>query len=81
MTKTNNIGTATATLAELRQAAGLTREDLARKLQISKVAVGKWETGDAYPSMDLILELGDALGVTDYQAFLRMLRRTRRGAL
>ena len=75
---TNTINGA-ATLTGLRQQAGLTREEVARKLRISKVAVGRWETGDAYPSMDLILELGGLLGVTDYEAFIRMLRRTRRG--
>lgn len=34
-----------------------TKEDLAEKMQVSRQSVSKWETGDAYPEMNNILEL------------------------
>ena len=54
-------------LTELRTKSGLSREDLAEKLHISRQAVGKWERGEALPDIENILILSRFYGVTtDY---------------
>lgn len=42
----------------------LTQEDLASKLHVSRAAVSKYETGRAYPSMDIMLEIAKMLEVS-----------------
>lgn len=44
-------------LRRLRKSKKLSQEDLAEKMQVSRQSVSKWETGDAYPEMNNILEL------------------------
>ncbi len=44
-------------LKKLRKLKKLSQEDLAEKMQVSRQSVSKWETGDAYPEMNNILEL------------------------
>lgn len=44
-------------LRKLRKLKGLSQEDLAEKMNVSRQSVSKWETGDAYPEMNNILEL------------------------
>jgi len=44
-------------LRNLRKSKKLSQEDLAEKMQVSRQSVSKWETGDAYPEMNNILEL------------------------
>jgi len=44
-------------LKTLRKTKKLSQEDLAEKLNISRQSVSKWETGDAYPEMNNLLEL------------------------
>lgn len=44
-------------LRKLRKSKKLSQEDLAEKMQVSRQSVSKWETGDAYPEMNNILEL------------------------
>ena len=39
-------------LQNLRTAEGLTQEELAEKLYVSRTAVSKWESGRGYPSLD-----------------------------
>ena len=39
-------------LQELRKKKGLTQEELAEMLFVSRTAVSKWETGRGYPSID-----------------------------
>ena len=39
-------------LQQLRRAAGLTQEELAEKLFVSRTAVSKWESGRGLPSID-----------------------------
>ena len=59
------------TLAEkiqkLRQEAGLSQEQLAEQLEVSRQAVGKWESGQSRPDMDKLIALAGRFGVsTDY---------------
>jgi repressor LexA len=51
-------------LAELRKKKGLTQEDLAELLGVTRVTVARWETGKLVPSTSSILKLSKALGVS-----------------
>lgn len=44
-------------LKKLRTGRKLSQEDLAEKVNVSRQSVSKWETGDAYPEMNNLLEL------------------------
>lgn len=44
-------------LKKLRKSKKLSQEELAEKVNVSRQSVSKWETGDAYPEMNNILEL------------------------
>ena len=54
----------------LRKRGGLTQEDLAEKMEVSRQSVSKWESNAAYPEMDAILRLCDLFGV-DMDTLLR----------
>ena len=41
----------------LRKRSGMTQEDLAEKMDVSRQSVSKWESNSAYPEMDAILRL------------------------
>ena len=51
-------------LQELRKSRGLTQEELAEALYVSRTAVSKWESGRGYPSIDSLKALGKFFGVT-----------------
>lgn len=51
-------------LQELRKNKGLTQEELAGKLFVSRTAVSKWESGRGYPSIDSLKELSRYFSVT-----------------
>ena len=44
-------------LQELRKSKGLTQEELAESLFVSRAAVSKWESGRGYPSIDSLKEI------------------------
>ena len=44
-------------LKKLRKSKNMSQEDLAEKVNVSRQSVSKWETGEAYPEMNNILEL------------------------
>jgi len=44
-------------LQELRKSKGLTQEELAEKLYVSRTAVSKWESGRGYPNIDSLKEI------------------------
>ena len=48
----------------LRRGAGLSQEELAGRLGVSRQAVGKWENGSAVPELDKVLALSKLFGVT-----------------
>ena len=51
-------------LAALRRARGLSQEELADALNVSRQAVGKWESGKAVPELAKLVELCEFYGVT-----------------
>lgn len=48
-------------LTRRRKALGLSQEELAAKIGVSRQAVSKWETGDVVPDLNRLLALADAL--------------------
>lgn len=54
-------------VASLRKAKGMSQEDLAERLGISRQAISRWESGSAMPDAGNILQLSKLFGVTtDY---------------
>jgi transcriptional regulator with XRE-family HTH domain len=51
-------------LQELRKSKGLTQEELAEKLFVSRTAISKWESGRGYPSIDSLKEIARFFSVT-----------------
>lgn len=51
-------------LAELRKQHGLSQEELADKLGVSRQAVSKWERGEASPDTDNLIELAKIYNVS-----------------
>ena len=56
------------TLAEkilsLRTERGMSQDDLAEKLEVSRQSVSKWETAQSTPELDKIIKLADLFGVS-----------------
>ena len=46
-------------LKELRKEKGLTQEQLAETLNVSRRTVSRWETGNNMPDLDLLMEIAD----------------------
>ena len=51
-------------LYELRRAAGLSQEELAERLNVSRQAVSRWETGETIPSTDTLKEIARVFQVS-----------------
>lgn len=51
-------------LQELRKSRGLTQEELAEALYVSRTAVSKWESGRGYPSIDSLKEISSYFSVS-----------------
>ena len=51
-------------LAELRSRSGLSQQDVAEALDVSRQAVSRWETGAAVPGRDSLLALSRLFGVS-----------------
>ena len=51
-------------LQELRKKRGLTQEELAEALYVSRTAISKWESGRGYPSIDSLKEISSYFSVT-----------------
>ena len=52
-----------ARLAEVRQAHGMTQEQLAEATGVHRVTIARIETGDVSPKAETLKRLADALGV------------------
>ena len=46
-------------IKELRKEKGLTQEQLAEKLNVSRRTVSRWETGSNLPDLDILIEMAD----------------------
>ena len=53
-------------LTQTRKAAGLTQADVAAKLNVSRQAVSRWESGQSKPSTEKLLALGDYVFARNY---------------
>lgn len=51
-------------LQELRKKRGLTQEELAEALYVSRTAISKWESGRGYPSIDSLKEISNFFSVS-----------------
>ena len=47
----------------LRKRAGMTQEELAERLEVTRQSVSKWEGNSAYPEMAALLRLCELFGV------------------
>ena len=48
----------------MRKNRGLTKEELAQVLYVSRTAISKWVSGRGYPSIDSLKEISNYFGVT-----------------
>lgn len=53
-----------ANVIRLRRARGLTQEQLAKEVELSRVQLNRIENGHNSPSAEILYALADALGVT-----------------
>ena len=54
-------------IALLRRRSGLSQEELAEQMQVSRQSVSKWESGTSIPDLEKILRLSALFGVsTDF---------------
>lgn len=51
-------------ISELRKKQGFNQSELAEKLNVTNKAVSRWETGEGYPEITLLVPLANALGTT-----------------
>lgn len=51
-------------IAQLRKERGLTQEALGQKLGVTNKTVSRWENGNYMPDIELLVPLGEALGVS-----------------
>ncbi|RKI91148.1 helix-turn-helix domain-containing protein [Parablautia intestinalis] len=59
-----NLNIIASYLQFLRKSHNYTQEDLAGKLDISRQAVSKWETGTAIPDLEILLKLSRLYNIT-----------------
>ena len=51
-------------LARLRAQAGLSQDDLAERLDVSRQSVSKWENNISVPDLDKLVKLGEVFGIS-----------------
>ena len=51
-------------LFELRKQRGLSQEELANRLNVTRQTVSKWEVGDSTPDMDKLIALGEVFEIS-----------------
>ena len=51
-------------LQDLRKQRGITQEELAQALYVSRTAISKWESGRGYPNLDSLKAIAAYFGVT-----------------
>jgi transcriptional regulator with XRE-family HTH domain len=53
-----------------RRNKGLSQNELAARLFVSKQAVGKWERGESLPDILMLGDIGKIIGTTDLNYFI-----------
>ena len=53
-----------ARIAALRRERGLTQEQLAEKLHVTRQTVSSWETANSYPDVEMLAALSEVLEVS-----------------
>lgn len=53
-----------AEIQRRRKQLGLTQEELAQRMDVSRQSVTKWETGQSAPDLDRLIQLGEVLAVS-----------------
>ena len=48
----------------IRKSKGMTQEDLAEKLAVSRQAVARWESGQVYPDISNLIQISNLFNVT-----------------
>lgn len=51
-------------LYELRKQKGMSQEELAGRLDVTRQTVSKWEVGDSTPDMEKLIALGELFGIS-----------------
>jgi transcriptional regulator with XRE-family HTH domain len=51
-------------LATIRKDRGLSQEEMAERIGVSRQAVSKWESGESFPDIGNLIAMGDILGVS-----------------
>ena len=51
-------------LYNLRKQKGLSQEELANRLNVSRQTISKWEVGDATPDMEKLIAISDMFGIS-----------------
>ena len=51
-------------LAALRKERGMSQEELAEKLQLTRQTISKWETGASTPDLELLMRLAEVFGIS-----------------
>lgn len=51
-------------LYDLRKKKGLSQEELANRLNVSRQTISKWEVGDSTPDMEKLIAMSDLFGVS-----------------
>ena len=51
-------------IAQLRKRADMTQFELAERLNLTRQAISKYERGESFPDVTILVELAEALGVT-----------------
>lgn len=51
-------------ICRLRSAAGMSQEELAARLEVSRQSVSKWETGASIPDVEKLIKMAELFGVT-----------------
>ena len=62
--KGNNTMNFSDRLIELRKNLGLTQEDLAERVGVSRQSISKWETGESMPDLAKAKQLADTFGIS-----------------
>jgi len=64
-------------LRKLRKEQGMSQEELAQQLNVSRQAVSKWESGQGFPETDKLLVIGNIFAVSMDYLFKRQSQRNR----